>query len=121
LPDHPGRCRRSEIRKFELAGLTPPTAKSLICRYVFAIQAARYVVGHAKAVHKGGLPASVGAVHRLLRDNGEHLDQSFYDRVVVGVRGLKGSLSVEALGAKVSVDLKGSAEGANASKQRRGQ
>ncbi|HVV23636.1 MAG TPA: hypothetical protein VHF06_29635 [Pseudonocardiaceae bacterium] len=112
----PDDAAGEEIRRFELVGLTAANAKALIWRYVFAVQAARHLVAHAKPAH-GRRPASVKALHKFLVKNGEQTDEQFYDRVARGVRGLQTSLSLEAFGIKVAVDKKGTPEGVRASKQ----
>ena len=40
----PDDAAGDELRRFELQGLNLQTAKSLIWRYVFAVQAAQYLV-----------------------------------------------------------------------------
>ncbi|MEV6624373.1 hypothetical protein AB0M83_17635 [Amycolatopsis sp. NPDC051106] len=113
----PDDAAGEELRRFELQGLTGATAKSLIWRYVFAIQAARHLVGHARKVHRRS-PKPVRALHRFLKKNGELADMSFYDRILRGGRGLQATLSLEAFGVKASLDHKnGASEGARASKQ----
>jgi MoxR-like ATPase len=64
----PDDAAGEELRRFELQGLPLQAAKSLIWRYVFAVQAARYLVEHAKKVH-GKKPPSVRAVDRFLQEN----------------------------------------------------
>jgi hypothetical protein len=105
-----------ELRRFELQGLTLQAAKSLIWRYVFAIQAGRYLVEHAKKVH-GKKPASLRAVDRFLRQNSGSLSERFYDRVLSGIAGMQASFSLEAFGVKAGVDVKGQSEGARADRQ----
>jgi hypothetical protein len=104
------------LRRFELQGLTIQTAKSLIWRYVFAVQAARYLIKHGKKVH-GKRLGSVRALDRFLRANGEAVGDRFYDRVLAAVGGLQASFSLEAFGFKASMDVKGQSEGAKATKQ----
>ena len=114
----PDDAAGSEIRRFELQGLTNETAKSVVWRYVFAVQAARHITDHAKAEHGLRLPRSVRALRRFLKDNGELADSDrLYDRVVAGTRGLQSTLSLEAFGFKASVELRTSSEGARASRQ----
>jgi hypothetical protein len=105
-----------ELRRFELQGLTLQAAKSLIWRYVFAIQAARYLVEHAKKDHGKKLP-SIRAVDRFLRQNKGNFGDRFYDRVLSGVTGLQASFSLEAFGVKAGMDVKGQSEGAKADRQ----
>jgi hypothetical protein len=114
----PDDAAGSEIRRFELQGLTNETAKSVVWRYVFAVQAARYITDHAKPEHGRRVPRTVRALRRFLKENGElGGSDRLYDRVVVGARGLQSTLSLEAFGFKASVDLKTSSEGARASRQ----
>ncbi|MFJ6568678.1 P-loop ATPase, Sll1717 family [Streptomyces sp. NPDC091292] len=113
----PDDAAGDEIRRFELQGLTPDTAKSLIWRYVFAVHAARHVITHARARHGRRLPASVRALRKFLRANGEEGEARLYDRLVSGTRGLQTALSLEAFGVKASLDVSGSSEGARATAQ----
>lgn len=118
----PDDAAGDEIRRFELQGLTGDTAKSLIWRYVFAVQAARHIVAHAKQVHGlRRLPRPVKTLRRFLRANGESSDEpGLYDRLLHGVTGLQTSLSLEAFGVKAAVDLGGAppaSEGARAARQ----
>jgi hypothetical protein len=113
----PDDAAGDELRRFELQGLTMQTAKSLVWRYVFAIQAARYLVTHSKDAH-GKKSASVAALSKFLHANGEgDVDERFYDRVISGISRLQTSISLEAFGVKASLDIKGQSEGAIASKQ----
>ena len=113
----PDDAAGDELRRFELQGLNLQTAKSLIWRYVFAVQAAQYLVQHSKDDGRK-TPASVKALGRFLKANGESRNERFYDRVLSGARKLQeASFSLSAFGVKGSVDLKGQAEGAKANKQ----
>jgi ABC-type hemin transport system ATPase subunit len=113
----PDDAAGDELRRFELQGLNPQTAKSLIWRYVFAVQAAQYLVQHSKD-HGQKPPASVKVLGRFLKANGESQNERFYDRVLSGARKLQeASFSLTALGVTGSIDLKGQAEGAKAAKQ----
>lgn len=112
----PDDAAGEELRRFELQGLTLQTAKSLIWRYVFAVQAARYLVKHGREDH-GKKAGSVRALDRFLRANGEGVGERFYDRVLAAVSGLQASFSLEAFGVKASMDVKGQSEGAKAAKQ----
>ena len=113
----PDDAAGDEIRRFELQGLTGETAKSLIWRYVFAVQAARYLVRHANLVHGNRFAGPVRALKRFLQKNGEADEERFYDRVARGGQGLQSSLSLEAFGVKANFDRKGGSEGAQASRQ----
>lgn len=113
----PDDAAGDELRRFELQGLNLQTAKSLIWRYVFAVQAAQYLVQHSKN-HGRKTPASVKSLGRFLKANGESRNERFYDRVLSGTRKLQeASFSLTAFGVTGSVDLKGQAEGAKAAKQ----
>lgn len=113
----PDDAAGDELRRFELQGLNLQTAKSLIWRYVFAVQAAQYLVGHSKD-HGRKTPVSVKSLGRFLKANGESSNERFYDRVLSGARKLQeASFSLTAFGVTGSIDLKGQAEGARAAKQ----
>jgi hypothetical protein len=114
----PDDAAGEEIRRFELQGLNPDTAKSLIWRYVFAVQAARHLVRHARE-HRRITPPSVRVLKRFLRASGEGDELRLYDRLLNGRRGLQSALALEAFGVKASVDLAGSSEGARADRQLR--
>ncbi|MFJ7219808.1 P-loop ATPase, Sll1717 family [Amycolatopsis sp. NPDC098790] len=114
----PDETAGEELRRFELQGLTGATAKSLIWRYVFAVQAARHLIAHARTGHRRRFSKPVRALRRFLEKSGELADVSFYDRILRGGQGLQASLSLEAFGVKASVDHKsGGTEGARAAKQ----
>jgi hypothetical protein len=108
----PDDAAGDELRRFELQGLTLQTAKSLVWRYVFAAQAARYLISHSKEAHdkKSG---SINALRKFLKENGGLDADRFYDRVLAGVRGLQTSISLEAFGVKAKLDLNGKSEGAS--------
>jgi hypothetical protein len=86
----PDTAAGDELRRFDLQGLTDQAAKSLIWRYVFAIQAARHLVTHGKDGH-GVKSRSVGALRRFLKENGELKGERFSDRVQSAARGLQTS------------------------------
>ncbi|MFF7390020.1 P-loop ATPase, Sll1717 family [Streptomyces scabiei] len=117
----PDEAAGEEIRRFELQGLPGDSAKALIWRYVFAVHAARYLVDHAKSAHGGGHRVdSVKALGRFLKQNGEAAGGNgrLVERLAQGARGLQTSLSLEAFGAKATVDLAQSpSEGARAARQ----
>ncbi|MGW5723436.1 P-loop ATPase, Sll1717 family [Amycolatopsis sp. NPDC003865] len=114
----PDETAGEELRRFELQGLTGATAKSLIWRYIFAVQAARHLIAHARTGHRRRFSKPVRALRRFLQKSGELADVSFYDRILRGGQGLQTSLSLEAFGVKASVDRKGGGtEGARAAKQ----
>lgn len=109
----------NEIRRFELQGVTGDTAKSLIWRYVFAVQAARHLSVHADEPGQGKAPGSVRALRSFLKANGELDDQRLYDRLLRGIRALQSaSLSLKAFGVmEFSVDASRASEGARAARQ----
>lgn len=113
----PDDAAGDEIRRFELQGLNGDTAKSLIWRYVFAVQAARHLVVHARPEHGRRAPSSVKALDRFLRANGESPEDRLYDRLVQGAGGLQTSLSLEAFGVRAAMDVNKASEGAKASRQ----
>jgi len=115
----PDDAAGDEIRRFELQGVTGDTAKSLIWRYVFAVQAARHLSAHAGEPGHGKAPGSVRALRAFLRANGEMEDQRLYDRLLRGVRALQSaSLSLKAFGVvEFSVDAGRASEGARAARQ----
>jgi hypothetical protein len=112
----PDDAAGDEIRRFELQGVNPGTAKSLVWRYVFAIQAARHLVACAPSrPHRR--PHSVRALRQFLSANGETQDRGLYERLITGIHGLKTSLSLEAFGVKAALDVQGMSEGAHAARQ----
>jgi hypothetical protein len=112
----PDEAAGEEIRRFELQGLPGDSAKALIWRYVFAVHAARHLVGHAKDAH-GKRPDSVKALGRFLKQNGEEAGGG--GRPAQGARRLQTtSLSLGAFGVQASVDLaQPPSEGARAARQ----
>ncbi|MEV5850642.1 hypothetical protein AB0M32_52680 [Streptomyces sp. NPDC051985] len=113
----PGQTAGEAIRRFELQGLQGYWAKSLIWRYVFAVRAARHLVVHAKDAH-GRKPGSVKTLVRFLKQNGELDGDRLGGRLAQGAKGLQTSLSLEAFGVKVGVDLsQAPSEGARAERQ----
>ncbi|MEU1173110.1 P-loop ATPase, Sll1717 family [Streptomyces microflavus] len=114
----PDDATSNEIRRFELVGVTDDTAKSLIWRYLFAVQAAHDVVTHARTSHGRRTPGSVRALRKFLETNGEAADERLYDRLRRGVQGLQSaSLSLKAFGVEAAVDVAGTPEGARADRQ----
>lgn len=112
----PDDAAGDEIRRFELQGVNPGTAKSLVWRYVFAVQAARHLVACAPSrPHRR--PHSIRALRQFLGANGETQDRGLYERLVTGIHGLKTSLSLEAFGVKAALDVQGMSEGAHATRQ----
>jgi hypothetical protein len=115
----PDDAAGDEIRRFELQGLSGDTAKSLIWRYLFAVQAAGQLSLHARRVHGRRAPASVRALRKFLRTNDELADEQLYDRIRRGVSRLQSaSLSLKAFGVvEAGIGVAGASEGARASRQ----
>jgi hypothetical protein len=115
----PDDAAGDELRRFELQGITGATAKSLIWRYVLAVQAARHLVSHARIGHRRRSSKPIRALRRFLKRNGELTDATLHDRILHGGQGLQASsLSLEAFGVKAGFEhKKKSSEGARASKQ----
>ncbi|MFF7070169.1 P-loop ATPase, Sll1717 family [Streptomyces pseudovenezuelae] len=94
-----------ELRAFELTGRSGDQAKSLLWRYVFAVRAAQYLVGHAEQ-HEGRSSEAVKALKAFIKANRE----LFGDPRTAGgfgrwLQGLSGSLSLEAFGVKATADF----------------
>ncbi|CAG6394085.1 conserved hypothetical protein [Actinacidiphila cocklensis] len=102
----PDSAAGDEIRRFDLQGITSDTAKSLIWRYLFAVQAARYVVEHARARHSRSLrqPAPVRALREFLRTNGEEHEARLTDQLMRGTSRLQSAtLSLKMFGFEAGV------------------
>ncbi|MGP3966458.1 P-loop ATPase, Sll1717 family [Streptomyces sp. 6N223] len=108
----PDDAAGDEIRRFELRGLTPDTAKSLIWRYVFAVHAARHLVAHTPRRWRRA-PAAVRALRAFLKANDEAGDERLYDDLRRGALGLQAaSLSLNAFGiVEASAELAGGGAG----------
>lgn len=114
----PDDAAGDELRRFVLGGLTPPAAKALLWRYVFAVHAARYLVRHAAGDgHRRRRPSSVAALERFLRDNGELAEETLYHRIARAGQGLTSSFSLEAFGVRVAADGNAAPQGVRASRQ----
>jgi hypothetical protein len=103
----PDSAAGDEIRRFDLQGITSDTAKSLIWRYLFAVQVARYVVDHARARHNRSLrqPAPVRALREFLRTNGEEHEARLTERLRRGTSRLQSAtLSLKMFGIEASVE-----------------
>ncbi|MFF7231154.1 P-loop ATPase, Sll1717 family [Streptomyces sioyaensis] len=101
----PDDAAGDEIRRFELHGLTADTTKSLIWRYVFAVQAAQYLVTHAD-MHRGWrLPPSVRALRDFLEANGEISEGRLTERLRRGIHRLQSAtLSLKMFGFEASIN-----------------
>ncbi|MGW6060536.1 P-loop ATPase, Sll1717 family [Streptomyces sp. NPDC055189] len=121
----PDNAAGDEIRRFDLQGLTSDTAKSLIWRYLFALEAARHVVDHSAARHGRSLrrPAPVRALRDFLRTNGEEANARLPDRLRRGASRLQSAtLSVKMFGVEASMQTgegmtESGSEGARAMRQ----
>ncbi|MFF1691344.1 MULTISPECIES: P-loop ATPase, Sll1717 family [unclassified Streptomyces] len=112
-PITPDDAAGDEIRRFELQGLTADTAKSLIWRYVFAVQAAHHVVNHARNHRGWWIPRSVRALEDFLQANEETADGKLTERLGRGTRRLQSAtLSLKMFGFEASLSATG--EGAEA-------
>jgi len=101
----PDDAAGDEIRRFELQGLTADTSKSLIWRYVFAVQAAQHVVDHARTHRSWRVPASVRALTDFLEANGEISKGRLTERLRRGTHRLQSAtLSLKMFGFEASVN-----------------
>lgn len=115
----PDDAAGDEIRRFELQGVTADTAKSLIWRYTFAIQAARHLSAHARPAHGWRIPRAVRALQSFLQANDETGEDRLYERLRRGVRRLQAaSLALKAFGVvEATAEFNGGTEGARALRQ----
>nr|WP_052479237.1 hypothetical protein [Kibdelosporangium sp. MJ126-NF4]CEL23096.1 hypothetical protein [Kibdelosporangium sp. MJ126-NF4]CTQ90233.1 hypothetical protein [Kibdelosporangium sp. MJ126-NF4] len=110
----------SEIRRFELQGLTGDTARSLVWRYMFAVRAAQYLVSNARRARRGlRKHRAIRVLRRFLKANGELPSQNPGGKLAQTVSGLqKTSLSLEAFGIKTGLEMgRAPSEGAQATRQ----
>lgn len=124
-PDHrilitPDDAVGTELRRFELQGLTGDTARSLVWRYLFAVHAARYLVTRAGR-ERGRLKSqpTIKILRRFLKANGELARGDVGARLAHTVQGLQmTSLSLEAFGVRTGVEMgRAPSEGAQATRQ----
>lgn len=115
----PDDAAGSEIRRFELQGLTGDTAKSLAWRYLFAVHAARYLITGAESDRRLKTSKSVKSLRKFLKANGELPGHEPGGRLAQTVSGLQQlSLSLGAFGFQAGVELAGApSEGARATRQ----
>ena len=106
----PDAMSLDEIRRFELQGITGELAKSLFWRYTLGLQIAKYIVAHAKSEHRKTIPASTDKLRKFLIANGEGVDPHFHEQFWRSIQRLK-TLSLGALGAKITVELEAPSEG----------
>ena len=100
----PDEISADEIRRFELQGITPEQSKALLWRYLFTIQVAKCLVRHAATVHDKQSQA-VKQLRRFLADNGEHCEIGFNQKFWRIIERLKSSISMNAFGTSVKVEL----------------
>jgi hypothetical protein len=78
----------SEIRRFELQGLTGDTARSLVWRYIFAVHAARQLVANARRARRSlRKHKSIRVLRRFLKANGELPNQYAAGKLAHAVSG----------------------------------
>lgn len=112
----PDAMSLDEIRRFELQGVTYQMAKSLFWRYMLGLQAAKYVVAHARSHHRKSIPDSVDQLRKFLVANDQNDDPHFHEQFWRSIQRLK-SLSLGAFGVKVSVEIDAPSEGLRTSSQ----
>ncbi|MFE7467240.1 P-loop ATPase, Sll1717 family [Streptomyces sp. NPDC057499] len=102
----PDNAAGDVIRRFDLQGVTSDTAKSLIWRYLFAVQAARHLVRHSGEDHRGWfrIPPAARALRDFLHANGEDADARLTDLISRGAGRLQSAaLSLKMFGVEASV------------------
>lgn len=109
----PDEISADEIRRFQLPGIQPTQSKQLLWRYVFSIQIAKYLIsiGKNKSTPSADLQHLLATVRRFLVDNNEVDDLSIVERFWRVVERLKGSISLEAFGAKIGAGLEAPSSG----------
>ena len=107
----PDDASGDEIRRFDLRGLRAEKAKELMWRYVFSVQVAKFLVAHAREMHPRQIPLSVDALRRFLAANGEGLDFKFHEKFWRILQRLKSSLSLEAFGGKIALEIEAPSDG----------
>lgn len=101
----PDELSADELQRFELQGIPPEMAKGLLWRYLLTTEVAKHLVTHARTAHHKHVPASVDALHRFLVANGE-LEETRAKFWQI-IQKLKTSLSLDAFGVKVSMEIGG--------------
>jgi hypothetical protein len=101
----PDELSADELQRFELQGIPPEMAKGLLWRYLLTTEVAKHLVTHARTAHHKHVPASVDALHRFLVANGE-LEETRTKFWQI-IQKLKTSLSLDAFGVKVSMEIGG--------------
>lgn len=105
----PDEISAEELRRFVLAGIPSAQSKALVWRYVLAVQSAKFAV--AQAIAHDVKSESIAKVRAFLVENGELEDLRFHEKFWRVIERIKSSISLEAFGAKVSVDIQAPAEG----------
>jgi hypothetical protein len=103
----PDEISADEIRRFELAGITPEQSKVLVWRYVFAVQIAKYVLALSRCYFDtdAKLPEEIRAIRRFLIDNGEVDDLKIHEKFWRVLERIKVSISLEAFGTKLVTEM----------------
>ena len=98
----PDEISADEIRRFELQGITPEQSKTLMWRYLLATQVAKCIVRHVATAHDR---KAVKQLRRFLTDNGEDCEFGFNQKFWRITERLKSSISLNAFGGSVKVEL----------------
>lgn len=103
----PDEISADEIRRFELAGITPEQSKVLVWRYVFAVQIAKYILALARHYFDtdANFPGEIREIRSFLIDNGEVDDLKIHEKFWRVLERIKVSISLEAFGAKLSTEV----------------
>jgi hypothetical protein len=113
----PDEISADEIRRFNLPGIAPEQSKALMWRYVLAVQVGKFLVQHARECHGKRLPHAIDAVRCFLRDNAEDEDIGLHNKFWRIIERIKSSISLEAFGAKLSVEVHAPSAGIRASNE----
>jgi hypothetical protein len=112
----PDEISSEELRRFELPGINESQAKTLLWSYVLNVQVAKCIL-EAYAQRADELPDSLRQVRRFLLDNNEVTDLRFSEKLWRIVEKLRGSLSLEAFGVKLSAEAGAPSEGIRVSEE----
>lgn len=115
----PDEISADEIRRFQLEGILPEQSKALLWRYIFALQAAKFILCSARKEfsRETDFPEEIKAVRKFLFDNNEVDDLSLHEKFWRIMEKLKASISLEAFGVKFGGELEARAEGIRAAAQ----
>lgn len=115
----PDEISAEEIRRFHLPGIPPEQSKQLIWRYIFDVQVAKYLLSVAKTRlnPEEPLPDEITCVRKFLVDNGETDCLTFGERFWRIIERLKASLSLEAFGVSVGIEVEHPSPGIRANDQ----